>query len=306
MSFVTQEGAVRARARDLEAGWRQRARDYLILVKPTICLLIVFTALAGLWLAADGPPPAGLTLATLLGAGAAAAAGGVFNHYLDRDIDGRMERTRERPIPAGRVGPLEAVALGGGLLVFSVVWLATVVNLLAALLALSGFLVYVVVYTVWLKRRTPQNIVIGGIAGAIPPLIGWAAHTGQIGVPALLLFLVVFLWTPPHFWALALLARDEYQRAGIPMLPVVRGNEETARQILLYTVLLVASSFLLAPLAEAGPLYLAVAALLGGLFLRRVLVLRRELSRRRAGETFGYSIVYLFGLCLALMVDRLI
>lgn len=279
-------------------------RDYLILLKPRISLLIVVTTFTGLWLASDGAPDPSLTLATLLGTGAAAGAGGVFNHYFDRDVDARMARTRDRPLPAGRIRPSRALAFGVGMLVFSLLCLGAQVNLLAAVLALAGFLIYVGIYTIGLKRRTPHNVVVGGAAGAIPPMIGWAAVTGRVELPAVLLFLVVFLWTPPHFWALALLARDQYERAGIPMLPVVRGDAETVRQILWYAGLLVALSLLLVPAGVAGWLYLVASLLLGAGLLARAWELRRETTRRKAGRLFGYSILYLFGLCCALVVDR--
>ena len=212
--------------------------DYVTLTKPRIMLLILITAYGAMAYAADGLPDLRLTVVTLVGLGLSSGGAAALNHYFDRDLDALMARTATRPIPAGRVSPESALGFGIGLIAGSFAVLAMNVNMLTAWLALGGALFYVIVYTVWLKRRTPQNIVIGGAAGAVPPLVGWAAVTGEIGLPAIFMFALIFYWTPPHFWALSLLAKDDYARAGIPMLPVVRGERETARQILLYTILL--------------------------------------------------------------------
>lgn len=291
---------------DESGGWQQALSDYFILLKPKITLLIVVTAFTGVWLASDGVPDPGVTLATLLGAGAAAGAGGVFNHYFDRDLDARMLRTRDRPLPSGRIRPGRALLFGVGLLVFSLLWLYVQVNALAAMLALTGFTIYVGVYTIWLKRRTPLNIVIGGAAGAIPPMIGGAAVSGGVELPAVLLFLIVFLWTPPHFWALALARRHDYAAAGIPMLPVVAGAERTRREIMRYTLALVGVTLLLVPVGGAGPVYLVSALALGAGFV----VLARGLGRDRGGRAalhlFAYSTVYLALLFTALALDRVV
>jgi len=218
--------------------------DYVTLTKPRIMLLILITAYGAMAYAADGIPELGLTVATLLGLGLSSAGASALNHYYDRDIDALMTRTAVRPIPSGRVAPEAAFGFGIGLLAGSMMVLALDVNVLTAALALGGALFYVVVYTIWLKRRTPQNIVIGGAAGAVPPLVGWAAVTGRVELPAIFMFAIIFYWTPPHFWALSLLAKEDYAKANIPMLPVVRGDRETARQIMLYTVLLVGVTLL--------------------------------------------------------------
>src|SRR3954447_8751583 len=230
--------ASRATAVPLPAAARQVAADYLALTKPKAQSLLLLTTIAAMEIAGDPSP--GLIAATCLGGYLSAGGAGAVNHWYDRDIDAQMARTADRPVPSGRVSPRAALLYGCALSALSFVWLSATVNVLAAVLALSGFLGYVFVYTVWLKRRTPQNIVIGGAAGAVPPLVGWAAVTGDVGGTAVLLFALVFFWTPPHFWALSLLMKDEYARVGVPMLPVVRGERETRRQILLYSVLLYA------------------------------------------------------------------
>jgi heme o synthase len=281
-------------------------RDYVALTKPRIMTLLLLTGAAGMFVGAQGVPDLGLLAATIVGLALACGGASVLNHVLDRDIDSSMGRTSKRPVAAGRVSPELALEFGLALSALSFVLLGSVVNVLAAVLALVGNLFYVLVYTRWLKRSTPQNIVIGGAAGAVPPLVGWAAATGNLTLPALYLFLIVFFWTPPHFWALALLIKRDYAAARIPMLPVVRGDRETARQILLYTVALVALT--LAPVLTGtfGPLYLVAAVLLGAQFLRLAWSLRRELTPRRASLLFHYSLAYLALLFVAMAVDPIV
>ena len=279
-------------------------RDYVTLTKPRIMSLLLLTGAAGMFVGEGGVPP--LTDLAIMLAGLALACGGAsaLNHVLDRDIDRLMgSRTERRPVAAGRVPPARALEFGVALSALSFVLLATLANPLTALLALAGNLFYVLVYTGWLKRSTPQNIVIGGAAGAVPPLVGWAAATGNMTLPALFLFLVVFVWTPPHFWALALLLRRQYEAARIPMLPVVRGARETTRQILVYTVGLVALT--VAPLAWGmfGWIYLAAALALGGAFLALAWLLRREPTTGRAALLFHYSLAYLALLFVAMATD---
>jgi heme o synthase len=281
-------------------------RDYVALTKPRIMTLLLLTGAAGMFVGAQGVPDLGLLTATIVGLALACGGASALNHVLDRDIDSSMGRTSKRPVAAGRVSPELALEFGLALSALSFVLLGSVVNVLAAVLALVGNLFYVLVYTRWLKRSTPQNIVIGGAAGAVPPLVGWAAATGNLTLPALYLFLIVFFWTPPHFWALALLIKRDYAAARIPMLPVVRGDRETARQILLYTVALVALT--LAPVFTGtfGPLYLVAAVLLGAQFLRLAWSLRRELTPRRASLLFHYSLAYLALLFVAMAVDPIV
>jgi protoheme IX farnesyltransferase len=241
-------------------------------------------------------------------AGLALACGGssALNHVLDRDLDRLMHRTGHRPVAEERVTPERAVEFGLALMAFSFVLLASLVNVLTAVLALVGGLFYVLVYTRWLKRSTPQNIVIGGAAGAVPPLVGWAAATGNLSVPALFLFLIVFFWTPPHFWALALVIKRDYAAARVPMLPVVRGDDETARQIVWYSLVLVAVTLLPFAWHTAGVAYLVAAVLLGAIFLRFAWRLRRETTTARAGALFKYSLLYLALLFVALAIDPLL
>jgi len=284
------------------ASWR----DYVILTKPRIMSLLLLTGIAGMFVGARGVPALG-DLAVMT-AGLALACGGAsaLNHVLDRDLDRLMRRTGHRPVAEERVTPARALEFGLALTAFSFVLLASLVNVLTALLALVGGLFYVLVYTRWLKRTTPQNIVIGGAAGAVPPLVGWAAATGNLTLPALFLFLIVFFWTPPHFWALALVIKRDYAAARVPMLPVVRGDDETARQIVWYSLVLVAVTLLPFAWHTAGALYLAAALLLGALFLRLAWRLRRETTTARAGALFRYSLLYLALLFVALAVDPLI
>ena len=277
-------------------------RDYLTLTKPRIMSLLLLTGAAGMFVGAQGVPELGSFAATMVGLALACGGASALNHVLDRDIDRLMgKRTEKRPVAAGRVPPARGLEFGLALSALSFVLLASAVNVLTATLALVGNLFYVLVYTRWLKRATPQNIVIGGAAGAVPPLVGYAAATGNLGLPALWLFLIVFLWTPPHFWALALLIKENYAAAKVPMLPVVRGDRETTWQILLYSLVLVA--FTLAVGVSLGPVYLGAAAVLGGAFLWLAWQLRRDPTRRRAGILFHYSLAYLALLFVAAAVD---
>ncbi|MDQ7843512.1 MAG: heme o synthase [Armatimonadota bacterium] len=283
-----------------------RILSYVALTKPRILVLLLVTALASMLIAAPGRVSPWVILFTMLGGAASAGAANAINQVLERDIDAVMSRTRRRPIPSGQVGTPYALAFAILLGAAAFVELAVLVNLVSAFLALLALGIYVVVYTLWLKRSTPQNIVIGGAAGAMPPLVGWAAATGRIDLPAVLLFLIVFLWTPPHFWALALHRREDYARAGVPMLPVVAGEETTRRQIVFYTVLLVAATLLLQPFGAMGWVYGASALLLGAVFVALAVQLWRERSRRSAVRLFGYSVVYLALLFAAMVADRLI
>jgi protoheme IX farnesyltransferase len=280
-------------------------RDYITLTKPRIMSLLLVTGAAGMFVGAQGVPPLGLFLATMTGLGLACGGASALNHVLDADIDRLMgKRTEKRPVAAGRVAPAHALEFGLTLSALSFVLLASTVNVLTAALALVGNLFYVVVYTRWLKRSTPQNIVIGGAAGAVPPLVGYAAASGNLGLPALWLFLIVFLWTPPHFWALALLIKENYAAAKVPMLPVVRGEEETTKQIVWYSVVLVA--FTLAVGFWLGPVYSAAAALLGAAFLVMAWRLRRAPTRRNAGVLFHYSLLYLALLFIAAALNPVV
>ncbi len=282
-------------------------RDYVTLTKPRIMSLLLLTGAGGMFVGAAGVPPLG-DLAVML-AGLALACGGAsaLNHVIDSDIDKLMgKRTRSRPVAAGRVPAARALEFGLTLSAFSFVLLGSLANVLTAVLALVGNLFYVLVYTRWLKRSTPQNIVIGGAAGAVPPLVGWAAATGNLTLPALALFAIVFFWTPPHFWALALLIRRDYEAAGVPMLPVVRGEPETARQIVLYTVALIAVTLVPVALGTLGVPYLVAALALGGAFLWLALRLRAELVPHRAAVLFHYSLAYLALLFVAMALDPLL
>jgi heme o synthase len=287
--------------RERAAGSRQVLADYLTLTKPKVQSLLLLTTVASMEIA--GSPSVWLVVATCIGGYLSAGGAGAVNHWFDRDIDARMKRTATRPIPSGRVAPAAALWFGIALASLSFVWLSATVNVLAAALALAGFLGYVFVYTVWLKRRTPQNIVIGGAAGAVPPLVGWAAVTGGLDLTALYLFAIVFFWTPPHFWALSLLMKDDYARVGVPMLPVVRGETETRRQILLYTVLLFVLSFLPACAGLFGPLYHVFAWLLNLAFIGLAVVLYRRADRRWALRTYLFSLAYLAALFAVMVID---
>lgn len=281
-------------------------RDYFELLKPRVMSLVVFTAFAGMVLAPGHVHPV-LALVSLIAIAVGAGASGALNMGLDADIDARMGRTRLRPVPSGRVERSSAMAFGAILAVGSVLLLSLSANWLAAVLLALTILVYVVVYTMWLKRRTAQNIVIGGAAGALPPVVGWAAATGGVALEPLVLFLIIFLWTPAHFWALAILKRDDYARARVPMLPVVASPAATNAQILVYAVLTALSGLLPAALGHASAAYALVAAGLGGWLVVGAVVLVRapaEAVRPAAGRLFGVSIVYLFALFAALLADR--
>ena len=281
------------------------ARDYVALTKPRIISLLLLTTVATMFVADPSGPPLGAILWTMLGGYLAAGGAGAINHYIDRDRDARMARTRGRPLVAGRIEPVHGLVFGVVLGVLAVVQLALTVNPLAALLAAVGLLGYVFVYTLWLKPLTPQNIVIGGAAGAVPPLVGWAAATGGLSVDALWPFAIVFVWTPPHFWALALLIKDDYARTGVPMLPVVAGERATRRQIVAYSLALTALT--LAPVATGlfGALYLASALFLGAAFCGLALRLALRPSRRAALRLYLSSLAYLALLFVAMAADRL-
>jgi protoheme IX farnesyltransferase len=282
-------------------------RDYMTLTKPRIMTLLLLTGFCGMVAGAHGLPRWDVALGAMVGLALACGGASAINHVLDRDIDRLMgERTRRRPVAAERVPPAYALEFGLALSAFSFALLAGTVNLLTAALALVGNLFYVVVYTRWLKRSTPQNIVIGGAAGAVPPLVGWAAATDSLAWPALALFLIVFLWTPPHFWALALLIKRDYAAARIPMLPVVRGDRETTRQIVLYSLVLVAFSVVPFAAGWFSAVYLAAALVLGGAFLWLAVALRRELTPRRSATLFHYSLLYLALLFVAAAVGSVI
>jgi len=282
-------------------------RDYVTLTKPRIMSLLLVTGFCGMIGGARGWPGTTTALVAMLGLALACGGASALNHVLDRDIDPLMgERTKRRPVASGRIGASRALEFGLALSALSFVLLASAVNVLTAVLALVGNLFYVLVYTRWLKRSTPQNIVIGGAAGAVPPLVGWAAAANNLGVAALLLFAIVFVWTPPHFWALALLIKDNYRNAGVPMLPVVRGERETARQIVLYSALLVGVTLLPVAAGSVGLLYLACALALGAAFLYLAERLRRDLTPRRAALLFHYSLLYLALLFAAFALDTVV
>ena len=285
---------------------RETMVTYVRLTKPRIILLLLVTTVPAMVLAARGLPSAWLVLATLAGGTVAAGSANAINCYLDRDVDEVMRRTRRRPLPAHQVSPESALRFGYVLGAVSFLFLSIAVNVLAASLALSAIAFYVFVYTLWLKRTTTQNIVIGGAAGAVPALVGWAAVTGSVGLPAWVLFAIVFVWTPPHFWALALRYREDYAAAVIPMLPVVRGPEETRRQILLYSLVLFATTLVLYPVAHMGPAYLGTAVILGGLFVYLALRLWRERSPALAVRLFKFSIAYLALLFAAVAADAIL
>ncbi len=289
-----------------EGTFRRTVGAYLALTKPRIIVLLLITTVPAMLLAAGEVPSGWLIAATLLGGMLAAASANAINMYLDRDIDEVMKRTRQRPLPGHRVSPSAALRFGYVLGVLAFAFLAQTVNVLSALLALSAIAFYVFVYTMWLKRSTVQNFVIGGAAGAVPVLVGWAAVTGGRAWPAWVLFAVIFVWTPPHFWALAMRVHDDYAAAGVPMMPVVRGDEETRRLILAYSVVLVATTLLLMPAEGIGVIYLVAAVGLGGAFVGRALLLWRRPSDGRAWGLFRYSIVYLGALFGAVGIDALV
>ncbi|MPZ24236.1 MAG: protoheme IX farnesyltransferase [Dehalococcoidia bacterium] len=279
---------------------------YVQLTKPRIILSLLITTVPAMVLAAGGWPDTGLVVATLVGGTMAAGGANAINMYVDRDIDQIMGRTQGRPLPSGRVRPEQALIFGAGLGVTSFVLMTVAANMLSAALALFGLLFYVFVYTLWLKRSTPQNIVIGGAAGAMPPLVGWAAVTGDVGLPAIIMFGIIFVWTPPHFWALALNLETDYARAGVPMMPVVAGEASTRRQILVYAFILVALTLLLLPFADVSYFYLGSALTLGAIFIYLSYRLWRAPTRRAAQGLFAYSLVYLALLFTAVAVDTVI
>jgi heme o synthase len=282
-------------------------RSYYQLTKPRIIPLLLITTASSMWIASNGQVNPLLLLVTLTGGTLAAAAAQTINCIYDRDIDYAMERTRHRPLPSGKVQPRDALIFAIALTILSFTLLTVFANLLSALLAMSGIVFYVAIYTHLLKRHTSQNIVIGGAAGAIPALVGWAAVTGTLSWAAWVIFAIVFLWTPPHFWALALMIRDDYAKVGVPMLPVVAGNKATTKQIWLYTLVLIPSTFLLIyPLNVSGVIYGALAVFLAAIFIKKAWALRLEPdSKELARSLFFYSIIYMMALCAAMIVDSL-
>ena len=279
-------------------------RDYYELTKPRVVVLIVFAAVVGMFLAVPGlPPPIALLFGTL-GIGLAASSAAVVNHVLDVRIDIHMTRTRGRPLPQGKLSERQALVFAAALCVASMLMLWILVNPLTAILTFASLIGYAVIYTVYLKRATPQNIVIGGAAGAAPPVLGWTAVTGEIHSDALLLFLIIFIWTPPHFWALAIAKKDEYARAGIPMLPVTHGNKFTRQFILLYTILLVLITILPYLSGLSGLIYLGTAGVLGGVFLWYAIRLRKDEGVELPMRVFRFSINYLMVLFAALLIDH--
>jgi protoheme IX farnesyltransferase len=293
--------AVAGDAVTLPARTRQVVSDYFELTKPKVQTLLLFTTVTTMEIA--GSPPAWKIAVTCLGGYLSAGGAGAVNHYYDRDIDAQMKRTASRPVPAGRIAPRSALVFGLVLAALSFALLASTINVLAAALALGGFVGYVGVYTIWLKRRTPQNIVIGGAAGAVPPLVGWAATTGSVSWTAVYLFAIVFYWTPPHFWALSLLMKDEYAKVSVPMMPVVRGEHETRRQIVLYTLLLYAISQLPFCAGALGATYLAASIPLGLAFIGGAVLLYRRPERRTALRLYLFSLAYLALLFGAMVAD---
>ncbi len=282
---------------------RQRARDFLTLTKPIVVLLLLVTTYAGMVVGGKAWPSASLTFWTLFGGYLAAGGSSALNQYIDRDLDKNMQRTAQRPLAASRMTPAEGLAFGLALSVLSFYIYAGFVNLLAAFLSLAGIIYYVVLYSILLKKATVQNIVIGGGAGAIPPLVGWAAVTGSLNIPALFLFAIVFMWTPPHFWALAIVRKKDYSRAGIPMMPVVRGEKETRRQILIYTLELVALTLLMPIFNFTGTIYFVSALVLGAWLIHTAWQVWRKGGNQIAWKMYRYSSMYLAFIFLALMID---
>ncbi len=279
---------------------------YVRLTKPRIVLLLLITTVPAMILAKGGMPSLWLIAATLSGGAVAAGGANAINPYLDRDIDEVMRRTRRRPLPSHQITPHRALGFGLVLGVLAFAFLTATVNLLSAALAIGAMAFYVLVYTMWLKRSTPQNIVIGGAAGAVPVLVGWAAVTGRIGLPSVIMFAMVFLWTPPHFWALAMKYEGDYAAAGIPMLPVVAGRDATTLQILIYAIVLVVTSLVLYPVGHMGLIYLVGVAALGAVFIATAARLRRAPTPRAAMRLFRYSILYLALLFGAVALDTLV
>jgi len=285
---------------------RQRLRDFLTLTKPIVVVLLLVTTYAGMVVGGKAWPSFSLTFWTLLGGFMAAGGSSAINQYIDRDLDKNMQRTQKRPLPAGRMTPAEGLAFGLALSVLSFYIFAGFVNLLAAFLSLAGMIYYVVLYSLLLKKVTVQNIVIGGGAGAIPPLVGWAAATGELTIPALFLFAIVFMWTPPHFWALAIVRRKDYARAGVPMMPVVRGEKETRWQILIYTIELVVVTLLVPVFKFTGTIYLVSSVGLGLWLISTAWQVWRKAGNKIAWKMYRYSSMYLAFIFLALMLDAVI
>lgn len=285
----------------------QVVQSYWQLTKPRIIVLLLITTAGSMWIASEGEVDPLLVLITLLSGTFAAASANTINCLYDRDIDYDMERTRHRPLPSGRVQPRDALIFAIALAILSFTLLTVFANLLSASLAMSGIVTYVLVYTHWLKRHSTQNIVIGGAAGAIPPLVGWAAVTGNLSWTAWVLFAIIFVWTPPHFWALALMIRQDYAKVGVPMLPVVEGEVSTAKQIWVYTLLTVPVTLLLVyPLHVLGVVYAGFALVLGGLFINKAWVLLQAPSDLQVARSlFKYSIFYMMLLCLGMVIDSL-
>ena len=291
-----------AAAAPVASGVRQVVSDYVEMTKPKVQSLLIFTTITTMYVAGD--PSVGLVALTCLGGYLSAGGAGAVNHWYDRDIDAAMARTADRPVASGRVAPRAALAYGLILAALAILVLGVFVNPLAAALSFSGFVGYTLMYTVWLKRSTPQNIVWGGAAGAVPPLVGWAAATGSLSWTAVYLFAIVFYWTPPHFWALSLLMKSEYEKVGVPMLPVVRGEDHTRRQILLYSVLLYAVTQLPFCAGGFGVEYLVASMSLGGLFIYGAVRLYRRADRQSALRLYLFSLLYLALLFAAMVVDR--
>ena len=283
----------------------RRLKDFIVLTKPIIVLLLLVTTFAGMVAGGRAWPSLSIAFWTMLGGAMAAGGSGAVNQYIDRDLDKNMQRTAKRPLASGRMTPAEGLSFGLAMCIGSFYILAGYVNLLAAFLSLVGIIYYVFLYSVWLKKATVQNIVIGGGAGAIPPLVGWAAATGRLDIPAFILFLIVFMWTPPHFWALAIVRRKDYEKAGVPMLPVIRGEAETRKQVLIYTVELVAVTFLLPLLRYTGNVYLVSASILGAILLYFAWKVFTTEGNKTAWMMYRYSSMYLMFLFLALIIDAL-
>lgn len=301
-SGVVSAGHASTRARGVPA----TIGAYFRLTKPRVIELLLVTTVPAMILADGRFPSVALIGAVLLGGAMAAGGANTINCWIERDRDQVMRRTHDRPLPKGEIEPTSALVFGLALEAAAFAWLWATVNLLSASLAVSAMLFYVFVYTIWLKPRSPQNIVIGGAAGAVPVLVGWASVTGRLGAPAWVLFAIVFCWTPPHFWALSLKYRDDYAAAGIPMLPVVRGAQAAARQIVVYSVVVVAVTLALVAVAEMGWIYLAAAIVLGGLFVAQAVRLQRDASPQRAIKLFVFSNTYLALLFAAVAVDTLV
>ncbi len=302
---VAGAGAVSGRPSRAHPGVRATVGAYVRLTKPRVIELLLVTTVPAMILAAGRFPSLTLVGSVLLGGAMAAGGANTINCWIERDRDQVMRRTHGRPLPSGEIDPVNALVFGLALEAVAFAWLWATVNLLSASLAVSAMLFYVFVYTIWLKPRSPQNIVIGGAAGAVPVLVGWASVTGRLGAPAWVLFAIVFCWTPPHFWALSLKYRDDYAAAGIPMLPVVRGAQAAARQIVVYSVVVVGITLALVAVAQMGWIYLAAAVILGVLFVVQALRLQRDASPQRAIRLFMFSNTYLALLFAAVAVDTL-